>query len=147
MSTPALTKFGYPGTAIHEDQSWIALVPPGEATPASMALTSHRPVQRFGGLDADGLRARIPMLRPIEPVPAIRISYQELDDLHLMMAAPYVHFEITPRYPDRCRFTAMTFPDTGRLGLPNLGTANAPGTEVGTALVETLRPRQADASA
>lgn len=147
MSTPTLTKFGYPGTVVHEDGDWIVLVRPQQVTLGSLVLASRRPVERFGAIGDDGFRALGPAVRQIETALTAFVSYRKINYLMLMMVDPDVHFHVIPRYDGERRFAGIAFPDAGWPGPPDLKAAVSPAPEVLTALVDTLRRTWPDARA
>lgn len=147
MSTPTLTKFGYPGTVVHDDGDWIVLVRPQQVTLGSLVLASRRPVERFGAIGDDGFRALGPAVRRIEAALSAFVAYQKINYLMLMMVDPDVHFHVIPRYQGERQFAGLAFPDAGWPGPPDLTAAVSPAPEVLTALVEALRRTWPDAQA
>lgn len=139
MSTPTLSKFGYPATVVHEDDDWIVLVRPQQVTLGSLVLASRRPAQRFGEIGDDGFRALGPAVRRIEALLSGFVAYEKINYLMLMMVDPDVHFHVIPRYAGQRRFAGLDFPDAGWPGAPALGSAVEPPPQVLDELVGALR--------
>ena len=147
LPTPTLTKFGYPGTVVHDDGNWIVLVRPQQVTLGSLVLASRRSVQQFSALDDGGFRALGPAVRRIEAALAAFVGYQKINYLMLMMVDPDVHFHVIPRYDGERRFEGFSFPDAGWPGAPDLKTAVSPPPEVLARLVDVLRRNWPDGHA
>src|SRR3546814_8525539 len=130
LSTPTLTKFGYPETVVHEDDDWIVMVRPQQVTLGSLVLASRRPVERFGALGDEGFRALGPAVRRIEAMLSGFVGYSKINYLMLQMVDPDVHFHVIPRYQGERRFDGIAFPVAGWPAAPDLAAAVSPEPEV-----------------
>lgn len=106
-----MAKFGYPGTLIAEEGSWVALTRPSQVTLGAMMLVCREPVTAFGAISAVGAESLRHVVAKSEIALKQAFNYDKINYLMLMMVDPDVHFHVIPRYAESRTFAGQSFQD------------------------------------
>ncbi len=125
MTNDTMRKFGFPDTLLRDYVHWALLVRPAQPTLGSLVLAAKGEATAFGDLPG-GAHAELRIVTAdIEAALGMRIGYQRINYLMLMMVDRHVHFHVIPRYEGARTWNGLTFADHGWPGPPDLKSAIA----------------------
>jgi diadenosine tetraphosphate (Ap4A) HIT family hydrolase len=130
-----LVKFGFPHNLIHQGHHWAVLARPAQPTLGSLVLCSLGDQVSYGELPPEAFVEQGQLIVLIERMLGRFGQHERINYLMLMMVDPHVHFHVLPRYTGERQFDAVSYPDKGWPGLPDLASTQ-PATD---ALVQALR--------
>lgn len=120
-----IRKFGYPETLIGETAHWVILLRPAQVTLGSLIVAAKSDAEAFGTLPQEYHADLATVTRRVEAMLACAVGYERINWLMLMMVDPHVHFHVLPRYEGARTHGALTLPDSGWPGPPDLKSAIA----------------------
>ena len=120
---PTIEKFGYPATLLREFEHWLILLRPAQPTLGSLVLAARSGATAYGELTREAFIEQRDAVAAIERGLAAFCAYERINYLMLMMVDPNVHFHVIPRYSSPREWNAISFPDAGWPGPPQLGKA------------------------
>lgn len=134
-----MTKFGYPGSLVHDYDRWCVLLRPEQATLGALVLACKEPVKAFGEVSPGAFTEMQQVVKDIEGALRSSFAIDKFNYLMLMMVDPDVHFHILPRYASAPEFSGISFADRGWPGPPALAEHTALNEDVQSALLRLLK--------
>lgn len=134
-----MTKFGYPGTLIHDYRRWVVLLRPHQATLGALVLVCKDAAEAFGDISAEAFAEMQQVTGDIEAGLSAFRPYQKINYLMLMMVDKDVHFHVLPRYEAAQDFEGIAFQDGGWPAVPDLAGGVQPDAAVQDALVAAIK--------
>ena len=134
-----MRRFGWPDTQLAEFSHWVVLLRPSQPTLGSLVLAAKGEATSFAALDSAAYAELGRAVAVIEAALAAEIDFQRINYLMLMMVDPHVHFHVIPRYDGTRHFGALSLPDRGWPGPPDLKSAVALDPEIVQRLCKRLR--------
>ena len=131
------TKFGYPGSVLHQTRHWLVLLRPAQVTLGSLVLCCTESARRFGEISEAAAAELKPVTAKIESALAGAFRHDRINYLMLMMVDPDVHFHVLPRYEKERELAGQRFVDRSWPGPPDL----AQVVELSAAAREALHAR------
>jgi len=141
MSNATLAKFGDPETRLADYTHWRVLLRSAQPTLGSLILGAKSESRAFSALPGEAYAELCQATREIETVLSDFVKYERINYLMLMMVDPHVHFHVIPRYQGTREFGALSLPDKGWPGPPDLASAVTLDMAQHTSLAEALRTR------
>jgi diadenosine tetraphosphate (Ap4A) HIT family hydrolase len=139
MINATLRKFSHPQTLIRDYENWCVLLRPAQATLGSLILGAKHDATAFSGLPARAFSELKAVVSDIETSLKAFRPWDKINYLMLMMVDPHVHFHVIPRYSESQDFTAMSFPDKGWPGAPDLASPIVPDDRMRGELITALK--------
>lgn len=115
-----LVKFGYPGTALAEYESWVVLARPKQVTLGSLVLVCREDATSFSAISAAAFAGLEEVVSDVEANLLREVAYEKINYLMLMMVDPNVHFHVFPRYEGSRAMHGIVYSDTSWPGPPDL---------------------------
>ena len=118
-----IRRFGYPATLIAEYEYWVVLLRPAQPTLGSLVLAAKSEATAFSDLGPHVVAGLHEAVADIERTLAVRVGYEKINYLMLMMMDPHVHLHVLPRYDGERSACGVTVRDAGWPKVPALGEA------------------------
>jgi diadenosine tetraphosphate (Ap4A) HIT family hydrolase len=106
-----ILKFGYPGSLLHEYESWVVLLRPAQPTLGSMVLACKEDATSLGAVSSAAWSELATVTADLERALRTTLDHQKINYLALMMVDPHVHFHVIPRYSTNRELEGSSFAD------------------------------------